>query len=81
MDEITKPTIREIIDDFARAIETVRVKSSPPKRTVINFRNEAKRRKPRTNYEVPIGSLRYRKDNGRISSDVLNYEKDNGLLT
>lgn len=81
MDKLTKPKMREIIDDFARAIETVRVKSSPPKTTVINFRNEAKRRKPRTNYDVPIGLLRYRRDNGRISSNVLNYEKDNGLLS
>ncbi len=81
MDKITKSKTREIIDDFVKAIETVKIKSSPPKRAVINFRKEAKDRKPRTIYEVPIEFLLYRKDNGRISSDVLNYEKDNGLLS
>ncbi len=81
MVKITKPKTRDIIDDFAKAIETTRIESSPPKKTVINFRRETKDRKPRTIYEVPAELIRYRKDNGRISSDVLNYEKDNGLLT
>lgn len=81
MDKITKPKTREIIDDFAKAIKTAGIKSSPPKKTVVNFRKEGKDRKPRTNYQVPIELLQYRKDNGRISSDILNYEKENALLT
>ena len=81
MGKITKQKTREIIEDFVKEIEKVRIESSPPKQTVINFRKEDKDRKPRPIYEVPIELLRYRKDNGRISSDVLNYEKDNGLLT
>jgi len=80
MDDITKSKTREIIDNFAKAIKKAAVKSSPPKTAVINFRNEYRDRKPRIRYEVPIGLLLYRKDNGRISSDVLNYEKDKGLL-
>jgi len=80
MDDMTKSKTREIIDDFAKAIKDTRVDSSPPKTTVINFRTEARDKKPRKIYEVQIELLLYRKDNGRISSDVLNYEKDKGLL-
>ena len=80
MDNITKSKTREIIDDFAKAIKKAKVESSPPKTAVIYFRNEYLVRKSRIRYEVPIELLRYRKDNGRISSDVLNYEKDKGLL-
>jgi hypothetical protein len=80
MDNITKSKTREIIDDFAKAIKKAKVESSPPKTAVIHFRNEYLVRKPRNRYDVPIELLRYRKDNGRISSDVLNYEKDKGFL-
>jgi hypothetical protein len=80
MDDITKSKAREIIDNFAEAIAAVKVRSSPPKEDVINFRFEKRDKIPRTRYEVPIEFLRYRKDNGRISSDILNYEKDKGFL-
>jgi hypothetical protein len=80
VDDITKSKAREIIDNFAEAIAAVKVRSSPPKEDVINFRFEKRDKIPRTRYEVPIEFLRYRKDNGRISSDILNYEKDKGLL-
>ncbi len=33
-----------------------------------------------TVYRVPIGLLRYRKDNGRITSDILDYEQNTGTL-
>ena len=39
------------------------------------FRNERRDGIERDIYLVPIDLLRYRKDNGRISSDILNYEK------
>lgn len=81
MDKITKPKTREIIEDFAREIDKTKRDAEPPKIAVINFRNEARRRKERTVYEVPTELLRYRKDNGRIRISVASYEKEHGLLT
>jgi hypothetical protein len=80
MTELTKLTKREIIDDFAEEIKVARREAKPPEETVIDFRNERNDGKPRLIYAVPIGLLRFRKDNGRISSDVLHYEKSHGLL-
>jgi hypothetical protein len=80
MSKLTKPKTREIIEDFAREIIKARRKGLPPVKTVIDFRNERRHGIERDIYYVPIDLLRYRKDNGRISSDVLNYEKAHGLL-
>jgi len=80
MDKHTKPVTREIIDDFAAEIEKRKQPGPKPQKTVIDFRNERKDGREREIYYVPIELLRYRKDNGRIASDVLHYEKLNGLL-
>ena len=45
---------------------------------VINFRNEAALGKEREVWFVPIELLRYRKNNGRIASDILDYERNVG---
>lgn len=83
MKKLTKDKVRDIIEDFAREIEAAkrvgRVGPKPAK-TVINFRNELQTGYERDICFVPIELLRYRKDNGRISSDVLHYEKNHGLL-
>ena len=80
MEEITKPPIREIIEDFAREIKERKTLTQPPDKIVIDFRDELKNKKPRDIYEVPIELLRYRKNNGRISSDVFDFEKNHALL-
>ena len=80
MNKITKPSLREIVEDFACEIKQRKELTPPPNEIVIDFRDELKNRKARKIYEVPIELLRYRKNNGRISSDVLDYEKNHALL-
>jgi hypothetical protein len=80
MDRLEKAKPREIIDDFARAIEDRKTAGPKPAMAVIDFRHERSSGIERPIFYVPIELLRYRKDNGRISSDVLSYEKDHGIL-
>ncbi len=77
---ITQSTTREIVTDFAKAIREKKTSTAKPATHVINFRNELKSNVERPVEVVPIDLLRYRKDNGRIASDVMNYEKLNGPL-
>src|SRR5437773_2710750 len=74
MAAITKPSAREIIDDFAKEIRTRRARGPKPSMAVINFRTDKKDGKERPIWRVPIDILRYRKDNGRIASDVAEHE-------
>ncbi len=80
MDILTKAKTREIIKDFAQDIAKRKRLGPKPAKCVINFRQESRMGIERDIYYVPIELLRYRKDNGRISSDVLHYEKSHGLL-
>lgn len=80
MPRIAVDAKREIVEDFARLIREKRTHGPKPAKTVINFRDEKRNLIERDVYQVPIGLLRYRKDNGRIASDVMNYEKLNGPL-
>ena len=80
MPSITKPSSREIIDDFAQEVREKRLKTVKPSKEVINFRTEVTDGSERDVWRVPIEILRYRKDNGRIASDVLDYERNVGVL-
>lgn len=80
MTKITKPAQREIIPDFAALISQKKETGEKPATAVINFRNDQKIKKERAIYLVPTEHLRYRKDNGRISSDVISFEKHTGKL-
>jgi hypothetical protein len=81
MAAITTEAQRIIIDDFARIIREKKITTGPkPEKDVINFRNEKLDGFERVVEYVPVGLLRYRKDNGRIASDVLDYETRNGPL-
>jgi hypothetical protein len=80
MKTITKPVAREIIDDFADEIQSRKFPGPKPAKTVIDFRTDRKDGRERDILYVPIDLLRYRKDNGRISSDVLHYERACGKL-
>jgi len=72
-DIATFPT-RKIIEDFAKEIREKRLRTAKPSKTVINFRTDYQDGKEREVWRVPISILRYRKDNGRIASDVQDYE-------
>ena len=80
MAEITKPVTRVIIDDFAAEIRAKRAKTAKPSKEVINFRSDYTDKYEREVWQVPIELLRFRKDNGRIASDVLDYESNTGVL-
>jgi Asp-tRNA(Asn)/Glu-tRNA(Gln) amidotransferase C subunit len=71
---ITKPVTRQIITDFVTEINEARTKDQHPAKTVINFRKEMRNGFERDIESVPLYCLRYRKDNTRIASDVLNWE-------
>lgn len=80
MAKLATDSARTIIEDFARLIKEKRIKPRKPDEWVINFRNEQKDGKQREVFLVPIDILRFRKDNGRITSDVLSYERLHGIL-
>jgi len=80
MKDMTKPPVREIIEDFAKEIRDRRSRGPKPSKTVIDFRNDRRLGNERDVYQVPVELLRYRKDNGRIASDVLDYEQHFGVL-
>ncbi len=80
MAAITKPATREIVDDFAKEIRQRKTKTAKPSKMVINFRSDIKDGNEREIYRVPIEILRFRKDNGRIASDVKDYEQNVGIL-
>lgn len=81
MAQITKPPVRDIIEDFAKEIAGKKQRGPKPQTHVIAFRDDEHYKRERDVFLVPIELLRYRKDNGRICSDVLNFEKNNYLLS
>lgn len=74
--KITKPAVREIIEDFAEEIQNRKRRGAKPSVEVIYFRDEHRKNIERDVYEVPTDLLRFRKDNGRIASDVYSYERN-----
>jgi len=80
MNPITTPKKRDIVEDFAGEIRERKNKGSKPEKSVINFRNERADQFKRHIYQVPVELIRYRKDNGRIASDVLGHERKYGPL-
>jgi len=68
------------VSDFAKEIKRRRERGPVPKRDLIDFRNDIQAKRDRDVYFVPLELLRYRKDNGRIASDILSYEKHYGRL-
>lgn len=71
---ITKDKTREIIESFEEEIWERKQPGPKPQKWVINFRNERRDGIEREVFNIPLDYLRYRKDNGRISSDVISYE-------
>src|SRR3989344_4802092 len=81
MAHISKEAVREIIEDFALEIVAAKAPGPKPEVAVIDFRHDKKDGKERKVYSVPIGLLRFRKENGRIASDVFSYEKLHGVIS
>ena len=71
-----KDTVRDIIEDFHEEIKKSARRTARPSLHVINFRDELQAGNEREVFKVPINLLRFRKENGRISSDVMDYEKN-----
>jgi hypothetical protein len=80
MKKIMTDSTREIITDFAKEIKRRRERGPKPATAVIDYKDDQKNQKEREVWLVPLDLLRYRKDNGRIASDVLSYEKNVGRL-
>ena len=78
--KITQPQARKIIEDFAELISQRKTRNAKPSKTVIDFRQEKRDGFERPIEDVPLDLLRYRKQNGRISSDVMSYERSHGEL-
>ena len=69
-----------IIKKFANEIKEKKTLEHPKNFHTIDFRNEAREKKARMVYTVPIELLRFRKNNTRIKSDVLSHEKENAFI-
>jgi len=69
---------RIVIEEFAKEIASARIEI--PNDKPIPFRDDKVKHKVRKAYKVPIELLRFRKDNGRIASDVLTWENSEGPL-
>ena len=80
MPAISQPIAREIISDFAEEISKRKIKSAKPSKTIINFRTDLVDTFERDIVKVPIEILRFRKDNGRIASDVIDHTNTSGIL-
>ena len=80
MTKITKYKTREIIDDFVKEIQKRKKTWHKPPTTVIDFRDDQNVCRERNIELVPIELLRYRKDNGRIASDIASYEHFSSVL-
>lgn len=80
MSQITKDAVREIIDNFALAIKEASATGTKPEKYITNFRNEKAEKFERNIVSIPVSLLRFRKENGRIASDVYSYEKEHGTI-
>ena len=72
---ITQDPPRKIIKDFAKEIKEKRMDAGESAH--INFRDGLEE----TVYKVPLDLLRFRKENGRISSSVMTHEQMTGPLS
>ena len=77
---LTQSQARKIINKFAKAISERKTSTSKPSKTVIDFRSEKRDGFEREIVNVPLELLKFRKDNGRITSGILSYERSHGQL-
>jgi hypothetical protein len=80
MPRATNDPPRPIVEEFRKQILEKKRSGPKPAADVIAFREEKRAGTERPVEFVPLDLLRYRADNGRIASDVLNYAKENSPL-
>ena len=80
MTKLTTDATRNIIPNLAKEIKRRAHRGPAPTKTVIDFRTDRASGHEREVYFVPVDLLLYRKDNGRIASDVLSYERIHGKI-
>jgi hypothetical protein len=78
MNKNLKNQPRLVIEEFVQEIANAKIEISNDK--PIPFRDDKVKHNIRKAYKVPIEYLRFRKDNGRIASDVLTWENSKGPL-
>ncbi len=79
MTKLLKNESRLIIHEFAKEIESAKIRTDETE--IIDFRDDVSKENRRPVYKIPTSYLRFRKDNGRIASDVLTYENSTGALS
>jgi len=75
-----KNELRPINEDYRRRINASKDNNAQPKKVAIDFRNELSANVVRPIYQIPSELIRFRKNNGRIASDVLTYESVHGEI-
>ena len=78
--EDRKHQFRNIYPDLFQIIETAKDDTTEPKKVIIEFRNDMERRVARKVNQIPIDQIRFRKNNGRIASNVESYESAHGEI-
>lgn len=73
-DQLTKDRVREPIPDFVELIKQETEKGATPTQWVLNFRDWQIDNQEQPVFKIKHEHLRFRKDNGRIASDVESYE-------
>ena len=71
--------VRKNIPELKALIDEFRSPASPPDKDIIDFKNELIDRTERSVELIPHKYLKFRKENGRIKSDVESYEKINQI--
>jgi hypothetical protein len=74
-DSILKDAVREPISDFVELIKKEKESGTTPTKFVLNFRDWQINNREVNVFKIRTEHLRFRKDNGRISSDVETYER------
>jgi len=77
-DLLTRPAKRELIRSFVEEIRERAVKTSESQH--VPYQPDIPTKKSRLVYLVPTELLRFRRENGRIASDVESYEKSHKRL-
>ena len=73
-DKLTKDHVKEPIQDFVKLIKQEAELGAKPTNWVLNFRDWQINNQEKPVYKIKHEHLRFRKDNGRIASDVESYE-------
>lgn len=79
MSKNTSNDSRSIIDELVKEIDDNKTIIKGKKRSIF-FRDDKQKNFERQVYRIPIFYLKFRKDNGRIASDVHTYEMKHGEI-